>query len=408
MKAMNTCKSSHGSSRLPAGIRVLGFVSMLMDMSSELMLSLLPVFMTTLLGAGMIGVGLVEGAAEATASIMKLFSGIWSDRFRRRKPLALIGYGLSALAKPLFPLAASMDTIFLARFADRVGKGLRGAPRDALIAELAPAEMQGAAYGFRQALDSAGAFVGPLLAVLLMLLFSGDLRRVLWVGTIPALLCVLLLAAGLREPAPHHGTRLAESRRSLTSGIGGMTLPFWLVVLTGAAFTMARFSDAFLLLKALAVGMPAVYVPLVMVVMNLVYSGVSYPAGIMSDRYGAYRQLAAGIALLVVANLLLSAARGTPEVMAGVVLWGAHLGFTQGVLSKLVAASAPAGSLATGFGLFNLLTGVAALLSSLLAGLLWQLLGPAWAFRSGALFALLAAGGLAVSWRVLARRAAEG
>ena len=393
-----------GISRLPSGIWILGFVSMLMDISSELTLSMLPVFMTTLLGAGMISVGIVEGFAEATASIMKVFSGIWSDRFSRRKPLAIIGYGLSALTKPLFPLATTIDMLFLARFSDRIGKGIRGAPRDALVAELTPPEMRGAAYGLRQALDSAGAFIGPLLAVLLMFLFSGDIRRVLWVATIPALLCVLLLAAGLREPAPAPMRRDVTQRPALLAGVRSMGVPFWLVVLTGATFTMARFSDAFLLLKALGVGMPPGFVPLVMVVMNLVYSGVSWPAGLLSDRYGSFPQLAAGIGLLVIANLVLAASGGLIAVMAGVLLWGMHLGFTQGVLSKLVAASSPPALLATGFGIFNLVTGIAALLSSLLAGVLWQLSSSAWTFRSGALFAVLASAGLVASWRTIARR----
>ncbi|NTV02317.1 MAG: MFS transporter [Chlorobiaceae bacterium] len=388
--------------RLPAGIWVLGFVSMLMDMSSELILSLLPVFMTTLLGASMLSIGIVEGFAEATASFMKLFSGIRSDRSGRRKPLAVVGYGLSALAKPLFPLAASIDTLFLARFADRVGKGIRGAPRDALIAELVPAEMLGAAYGLRQALDSAGAFIGPLLAVLLMLLFAGDIRSVLWCATIPALFCVLLLGSGLREPVAASVPQAAPERPSIPGGIREMKLPFWMVVLTGATFTMARFSDAFLLLRALGSGMPAGLVPLVMVVMNLVYSGVSYPAGLLSDRYGAFRQLAVGIFLLIVANLVLAAAQRPLAVMAGVVVWGLHLGFTQGVISKLVAASVPHELLATGFGIFNLVNGFAVLLSSMLAGALWQQLGPSWSFRSGALFALLAAAGLAASRRSMA------
>ena len=403
---MSSGKESSGKYlQLPAGIWVLGFVSMLMDISSELMLSLLPVFMTTLLGAGMFSVGIVEGFAEATASVMKLFSGIWSDRFSRRKPMALIGYGLSALSKPLFPLAASIDMLFLARFTDRVGKGIRGAPRDALIAELAQAEVRGAAFGLRQALDSAGAFIGPLLAVLMMLLFAGDIRRVLWTATLPAVLCVLLLAAGLREPASSSASQKRVGRTAIFDGIGGMTVPFWLVVLTGATFTMARFSDAFLLLRALGIGIPPAYVPLVMVVMNMVYSGVSYPAGVLSDRYGSFLQLAAGIGLLAIANLVFASADRPVILLVAVVMWGMHLGFTQGVLSKLVAASAPPESLATGFGIFNLVTGIAVLFSSLLAGALWQLLGPAWTFYSGAIFAMLAAAGLAASWKTIAGRA---
>jgi MFS family permease len=388
------------TSGLPSGIWVLGFISMFMDISSELVLSLLPVFMTTVLGAGMISVGIVEGFAEAAASMMKVFSGLWSDRMLRRKPLALLGYGLSALTKPLFPIAGSVGVLFFARFADRVGKGIRGAPRDAMIAELVPEEVRGAAFGLRQALDSAGAFLGPLFALILMQLFSNDIRRVLWAATIPATLCIVLLVVGLREPSRPRVELQSKERPSFRiDGFAMMPVSYWLVVLTGALFTMARFSDAFLLLKALRSGVPAGYVPLVMVVMNLVYSVVSYPSGLMSDRYGARTQLAVGIATLVCANLVLAAAGRPVMVMAGVILWGVHLGFTQGVLSKMVADSAPPGMLATGFGIFNLALGIAVLLSSLLAGLLWQLLGSSYTFLAGALFATLAGAGMLATWR---------
>jgi MFS family permease len=385
--------------KLPAGILVLGLVSMLMDMSSELMLSLLPVFMTTVLGAGMVSVGVVEGFSEAAASLMKVVSGAWSDRIRRRKPLALLGYGLSALTKPLFPLAGSIGLVFAARFVDRVGKGIRGAPRDALVAELAPQGMQGAAFGLRQALDSAGAFLGPLLAVLLMHLCFNDIKAVFWVGTIPALLCILLLGLGLREPpVTPHAKENAGASFSF-SGFSRMPASFWIVVSVGAAFTLARFSDAFLVLKALHSGLPAAYVPLVLVVMNLVYSGVSYPAGVMSDRYGSRGQLVTGITLLVAANLVLAASYRLPGLAVGVLLWGAHLGFTQGVLSRMVAASAPSETLATGFGIFNFLNGIAVLFSSLVAGLLWQHFGVSATFMAGSIFAMLAGAVIAATWR---------
>lgn len=384
-----------GFTGLPPGIWVLGVVSMLMDLSSELVLSLLPVFMTTVLGAGMISVGVIEGLAEASASVMKVLSGFWSDHVRRRKPITLAGYGLSALTKPLFPLSGSVGMVFFARFTDRVGKGIRGAPRDALVAELVPAGMRGAAYGLRQALDSAGAFLGPLFAVLLMPLFSNDIRMVLWAATVPAVLCVLLLALGLREPAAS-GEKEAGPAPAGIESYARLSASFWFVVIIGALFTMARFSDAFLVLKALHAGLPVGYVPLVMVVMNLVYSGVSYPAGIMADRFGSRRQLASGIALLLTANLILSAASRPLAVMAGVIFWGAHLGFTQGILSKLVADSAPSEMLGTAFGVFNLASGIAVLLSSLIAGTLWQLLGAQYTFFAGALFALLAGAGLAL------------
>ncbi|NTU67796.1 MAG: MFS transporter [Chlorobiaceae bacterium] len=383
---------------LPSGIWVLGFVSMLMDISSELVLSLLPVVMTTVLGASMVSVGLVEGFSEATASILKVFSGVWSDRMRRRKPLALLGYGMSALSKPLFPLSGSVGVLFFARFSDRVGKGIRDAPRDALIAELAPAERRGAAYGLRQALDSAGAFLGPLGAVALMALFSNHIRTVLWAATLPAMLCILLLGAGLKEPPRKDEAKEAGTIAFGMAGLSGLPVSYWLVVLIGALFTMARFSDAFLVLKALASGLPAGQVPLVLVVMNLAYSGISYPAGLMADRFGGRLQLIAGIVMLVCANLVLASARGPVAVMVGVVLWGVHLGLTQGILSKLVADSAPTALLATGFGIFNLVLGIAVLVSSLMAGMLWQVFGPPGTFLAGALFAAVSGAGMLAQW----------
>jgi MFS family permease len=391
---------SEGKARkLPSGIMVLGLVSMLMDVSSELMLGLLPVFMTTVLGAGMTSVGMVEGFSEAAASLMKVVSGAWSDRIRRRKPLALLGYGLSALSKPLFPLAGSIGVVFAARFLDRVGKGIRGAPRDALVAELAPQGMQGAAFGLRQALDSAGAVLGPLLAVLLMHLFFNDIKAVFWAGTIPAVLCILLLGLGLREPPVQPQAKEREGASISLSAFARMPASYWIVVSIGATFTLARFSDAFLVLKALHSGIPAGYVPLVLVAMNIVYSGVSYPAGILSDRYGSRGQLATGIMLLVAANLVLAGSSRLPGLTAGVLLWGAHMGFTQGVLSRMVASGSPPGMLATGFGIFNLVNGIAVLSSSLLAGLLWQQFGVSATFLAGALFAMLAGAGMAATWR---------
>jgi MFS family permease len=390
-----TLPSRQGTFRgLPSGIWALGMVSLFMDASSEMIHSLLPVYMTTVLGAGLLSVGAVEGIAEATAAIMKLFSGVISDYFKRRKLLAVIGYGLSALCKPLFPLATSMIWVFAARFADRIGKGIREAPRDALIAAITPQEQRGAAYGLRQALDSAGAFVGPVLAVVLMTLLSNNIRHVFWAAVIPALISVVLLVVGVRESGASASGKTISGTGIISFQLVKMPRRFRLVVLFGVLFTLARSSDAFLVLRALDSGLTVRYVPLVMVAMNVVYSATAYPAGLLSDRYGSTGQLKAGIWMLISADILLAVARGPFVVFAGVVFWGLHMGLTQGVLTKMAANSVPEEQLGTAFGIFNLCTSIALLVSSLFAGALWQVAGAPATFISGAFFAGFSAIGL--------------
>jgi MFS family permease len=381
---------------MPAGIWALGLGSMFMDISSELVHSLLPLFMVGVLGASMVTVGIVEGIAEATAAIVKVFSGALSDYLGRRKLIVVLGYGLSALTKPMFPLATSMSWVFLARFLDRVGKGIRGAPRDALVAEIAPPALRGAAYGLRQALDSVGAFLGPLLAVALMAWLANDLKAVLWVAVLPAFIAVALLAIAVREPAG--GQRDSTARPPLTmADAGRLPLRYWLVVLVGAVFTLARFSEAFLVLRAQGLGLALGLVPMVFVVMNVIYAGVAYPAGAAADRFSARGLLIFGLAMLVAADIVLAAAASPVLVLAGAALWGVHMGLTQGLLSKLVADNAPAELLGTAFGLFNLVSGGALLLASVIAGALWASFGAPATFAAGAVFAALAALGLAVA-----------
>jgi MFS family permease len=388
---------------LPAGIWALGLVSMFMDISSELVHSLLPVFMVGVLGASMITVGVVEGIAEATAAVTKVFSGVLSDYLGRRKLLALIGYGLAALTKPMFPLATSITWVFVARFVDRVGKGIRGAPRDALVADITPPALRGAAYGLRQALDSVGAFLGPLLAVALMAWLANDLKAVLWVAVLPAFVAVALLAAAVREPADSQ--RGSEFRAPLAwADAKRLRIRYWLIVLLGAVFTLARFSEAFLVLRAQDVGLALGLVPMVLVVMNVVYAAIAYPAGAAADRFSARALLVFGLAMLVAADLVLAAATSPLAALAGAALWGAHMGLTQGLLSKLVADSAPPDLLGTAFGIFNLVSGGALLLASVIAGALWSAFGAWAAFTAGAAFAALAAAGIA-AYRIKPRQA---
>ena len=379
---------------MPPGVWALGLGSMFMDISSELVHSLLPLFMVSVLGASMVTVGLVEGVAEATAAIVKVFSGALSDYLGRRKLLLVLGYGLAALTKPVFPLATSMGWVFLARFVDRIGKGIRGAPRDALVAEIAPSEMRGAAYGLRQALDSVGAFLGPLLAIALMAWLANDVKAVLWVAVLPAFVAVALIAGAVREPAG--ARRGAEARARLTWADAGRLPPrYWAIVLLGAVFTLARFSEAFLLLRAQGLGLALGFVPTVLVVMNVAYAAVAFPAGAAADRFGARGLLILGMGMLVAADIVLAAAASPAAALAGAALWGIHMGLTQGLLAKLVADTAPPDRLGTAFGLFNLVSGGALLLASVLAGALWSAFGAPATFAAGAAFAALAALGLA-------------
>jgi MFS family permease len=380
-----------GYRALPAGVWALGFTSLLMDASSELVHSLLPIYMTTVLGVSMVTIGLVEGIAEATASILKVFSGTLSDFLGKRKLLAVAGYGLSALSKPLFPLASSVALVFTARVIDRIGKGIRGAPRDALVADIVPAPLRGAAYGLRQALDSVGAFVGPLLAISLMVVFADDLRLVLWAAVVPAALAVAALVIWVKEPDGERRPARSPIRLEDLRGLHGR---YWLIVTLGAVLTLARFSEAFLVLRAQDIGLAMGWVPAVMIMMNVVYAAAAYPAGIAADRGGRRALLVWGLAALIAADVVLGAATSAWHVFAGAALWGLHMALTQGLLSTLVAETAPAELRGTAFGIFNLVTGLFLLFASALAGALWAGFGAAATFLAGAAFTAAALAGL--------------
>ena len=374
---------------------MLGFVSMLMDISSEMIHSLLPLFMVTSLGASALAVGLVEGLGESTALIVKVFSGTISDYLGKRKGLAALGYTIGALSKPLFAVASVTGVVLTARVLDRIGKGIRGAPRDALIADIVPAHLRGAAFGLRQSLDTVGALIGPLLAVSFMLLWANDFRAVFWVAVIPGLMAVALLVFGLREPEHHQGSqRVNPLRRENITRLGRS---YWWVVGVGAVFTLARFSEAFLVLRAQQSGISLAFVPLVMVAMNVVYALSAYPFGKLSDRMSHTKLLALGFMVLIAADLVLATSEHWGVVLAGVALWGIHMGMTQGLFAALIAHTAPPDLRGTAYGLFALVSGLAMLLASVLAGLLWDHLGASFTFYVGAAFCAVSLMGLAWS-----------
>ena len=374
--------------KIPRGVWVLGLVSLFMDVSSEMIHALLPVFLIGTLGISATLLGLIEGLAEATAQIMKLFSGLISDRFGNRKGLALLGYGMAAAVKPLFPLATSATAVFAARITDRVGKGIRGAPRDALVADIAPPELRGAAFGLRQSMDTVGAFIGPLAAVGLMIAYADNVRAVLWFACVPALIAVAILAFGIQEPKHIENSQRKPGFNLATAKLLGAN--FWIVTLVGAIFMLARFSEAFLIIKASETGLSARYIPLVLVVMSLAYALTSYPVGVLSDRIGRRGLLLLGLAVLLAADVVLGFATSLGPVFIGVVLWGLHMGLTQGILSALVADTAPAELRGTAFGVFSLVSGVVLLVASTLAGVLWDLVGSQATFMAGAAFTALA------------------
>ena len=389
---------------MPKGIWVLGFVSLLMDVSSEMIHSLLPLFMVTVLGVSGLTVGVIEGIGESTALMVKVFSGVLSDYLGKRKALALFGYALGALTKPMFALASGIGMLLTARFLDRVGKGVRGAPRDALIADIAPAGMRGAAFGLRQSLDTVGALLGPLLGAGLMLLWANDFRAVFWVAVIPGLLAVALLFFGLHEPEK---VEAHEPNNPISRGnMQRLGNAYWWVVGIGAMFTLARFSEAFLVLRAAQGGIPVALVPLVMVAMNVIYAVSAYPFGKLSDRMDHNKLLALGLAVLIAADLVLASDNHWTTVLPGVALWGMHMGITQGLLARMVADVTPADMRGTAYGFFNLTSGLAMLIASLLAGLIWDRMGASFTFYAGAIFCLVAA--LALTWRHFMARRSSG
>jgi MFS family permease len=385
MKAMQ--RTATGKAPLPGAVWALGLTSLFMDFSSEMIHGLLPVFLVLNLGASAAVLGLVEGIAEATAQITRVFSGWLSDTLKRRKALAVAGYGLAAATKPLFPLATSIATVLVARFADRVGKGIRGAPRDALVADITPSDQRGAAFGLRQSLDTIGAILGPLTAIGLMAIFHDDIRTVLWFAVVPAVISVTVLIFGVKERSLPRQEARAPLRLPEIARLGQR---YWFVVAAGTVFTMARFSEAFLVIRAQQGGLAITWAPIVIAVMSLVFAVSAYPAGRSQDKAGARPLLIFGLIALIVADLLLGFGQSLVVLFLGVGLWGLHMGLTQGVFSALVAAMAPENLRGTAFGLFGLITGLAALGASVLAGALWDVSGSAATFAAGASFAAIA------------------
>ncbi|HDV5710916.1 TPA: MFS transporter [Legionella pneumophila] len=386
---------------MPSGILALGFVSMLTDLSSELIFSLLPVFLVSVLGTNALVIGLIEGFAESIALLIRIFSGMYSDYLGKRKTLAIFGYSFSALSKPLFALATNIGMVFLARFLDRIGKGMRGSPRDALIADIAPDNQYGAAYGLRQSLDTVGAIIGPLLALVLMIIWNNNFQAVFWVAVIPGVLSVLVLILFVQEPVKPDSAKPINPIQP--KEIKKLSHTYWYVVIIGAIFTLARFSEAFLLLRAYQVGSPITWVPLILVVMYLMYSVSAYPFGKLADTINHGKLLIIGLFILITADLILAFSHSLLFIYIGSCLWGLHMGATQGLLAAMVAGTAPDDLRGTAFGFFNFICGIATLIASLLAGLLWDSFGSVFTFSIGALFCVVCLLGICLMPRIIAK-----
>lgn len=398
--AINT-KQKSPLAKMPSSIWALGFVSMLTDLSSELIFSLLPIFLVSVFGASAFLVGLIEGVSEAIALLVRVFSGMFSDYLGKRKTLAVFGYSFSALSKPLFALASNIGIVFLARFLDRIGKGMRGAPRDALIADIAPTTQYGAAYGLRQSLDTIGAILGPLLALILMMIWNNNFQAVFWVAVIPGILSVLVLILFVHEPVKPIGTKTINPIQF--KELKKLSSTYWWVVTIGAIFTLARFSEAFLLLRAQQAGASVTWIPLILVAMNLMYSMSAYPFGKLADKMNHNKLLIIGLFILIAADFTLAFSSSLVLIYIGSCLWGLHMGATQGLFAAMVAGTAPNELRGTAFGFFNLICGIAMLVASILAGLLWDNFGSVFTFLAGALFCIMSLFGIILMPKITSR-----
>ena len=378
------------SPALSRNVRALGWVAFLNDTATEMSYWLLPQFLVAVLGAGPMVFGLIEGAAETVASFGRLISGFLADRLRRRKPLAAMGYTIANLAKPLLALAQSWRQVFWIRFADRAAKGFRAAPRDALIADSVPAGERGAAFGFRQAMDSAGAIAGPLSAVLLLPLFLGDVRKVFWAATVPGLASILLAWFAVREIRPAALPR-STGGAGLFSALGGKDRRLLWILVAVAVFSLGNSSDLFLILRAHNLGVPPQLAPMLGLVFNTVYTLLSWPAGKLSDRIP--RRILVVLGYLVYAGVYFGFAHSSSSraVWLLMPLYGLYYALTEGVLRAWIADLVPSQSRASVFGVFNWVVGVVAFPASLVAGWLWQHYSPATPFYMSAGLSFLAA-----------------
>jgi MFS family permease len=365
--------------RLSPNVAALGFVSLLTAISSAMIYGLLPVFLVKVLGVNVASVGLIEGMAESANSLIKIVSGTASDRIGRRMPLVIFGYTLSAVVKTLFPLAGAASTVLAARVLDRLGKGIRDAPRDAFLTDMTAPGLRGTSFGLRLALAIAGFVFGPFFAVGLMRLSGDDFRLVFWIALIPAFLSIIVLILAVKEMPFNHqpgGRGLRFQRGDLNA----LPVAFWWAIVIASLLSLARFSPAFLVLKAHATGVDAAYVPMILGLMYFVYSVTAYPFGVLADRFDRRLQLGIGTLILVGADAVLAHAQTIWGAAFGAALWGLQMGVTQPVIGAIVADAAPERLRGAAFGIYDLTIGLAAFAASSGAGILWSISGPGTAF----------------------------
>jgi MFS family permease len=371
---------------LSRNVWVAGWVSFFMDVSSEMVYPLVPLFLSSTLGVSKSVVGLIEGIAEATASLLKLFSGVIADRFGKNKLLMGFGYGISTASRPILALASGWGMVFLARFTDRAGKGIRTAPRDAIIAASTPPGQLGLAFGFHRALDTAGAVVGPAVALAILAVWAADFRLVFWLSVVPGVLAVALIVWFIEADG-----RVRPAQAALAWSLRGFDDRFWEFLLVIGLFSLGNSSNAFLILKAEQVGTSPAWISGIYVGYNALYALMSVPGGLLADRVGMRRMIIVGLGLFaaVYAGIALAS---TPQQIAALFLcYGIYMGLTEGVQRAYLATLAPKERTATAFGLYHMVVGIAILPASLFAGVLWDTVGPAAPFLFGAGMAALAA-----------------
>ncbi|HKY19934.1 MAG TPA: MFS transporter [Vicinamibacterales bacterium] len=377
------------NSTLPAGVWLLGGVSLFNDIASEAIYPLLPFFLTSVLGATAVSLGFIEGAAEAISSVLKVISGRMSDRWRRRKPIVLGGYSLSALARPFISVANGWVAVFALRFIDRVGKGIRSAPRDAMLADLAEVTNRGRVFGFHRAMDHAGAVLGPLLATGFLIAFPDRYRTLFALTAIPGIATVVLLL-WLKEPAPGSWLR-APSLQPLVPTHQSLPPPLVRYLIVLSIFTLGNSADAFLLLRLTQAAGGPQYIPLMWALLHVVKMGSSVIGGSASDRVGRRPLIAIGWVIYAGVYAGFALSESLVALIACFLIYGVYYGCVEGTERALVADFAPATQKGTAFGVYNAVAGIGALVSSVVFGMIWKYLGAATAFASGATLALLAA-----------------
>lgn len=358
-----------------------------MKISSVIVFTLSPLFMTQVLGASIFAVGILEGILEVITLLARIFSGIISDYIHKRKSIIVVGYIFALISRPFLALATRMEDVFLGRAFDRIGNGLDATPRDALVGDLAPPQIKGACYGLRESLSRAGSFAGALLVMALLWLTEGNFSLVFWIGSIPTVLALMVLVIFVKDSPNQQAQHKKPTHKFKLKDLKKLPLPFWLILLLSGLFMLSNFSGAFLILRAEQTGLDLHLTSLVMIIQNLATAGTAYPVGYLSDKMGRRSMMGVGIVLIVCSDLLLAWGGSLYTILGGVLLWGAEIGITQSILAVFLADTCPQDLRGTGFGLFHFINGCCLLLANVFAGWIWHDVNPSAMFLASAVMA---------------------